>query len=101
MSADAVVASCAEDAVTQQRPVNQFLQYRHVSWNSDALDECTSARLVNRITVGVHVSMDRISVLEKSLQNWNGIVSLSVFVTVANLTEGLSEWQRSVIADVM
>ena len=98
MSADAIVASCAADAVRAEIAVNPFLLYRHVNWSSDALEDCPSSRAGNRITVGVHVSLDSISSLEKSLQNWGGLVSLAVFVRVANLTEGLSEWQRFVIA---
>jgi hypothetical protein len=101
MSADAIVAPCASQAVTQERDGNQFRQYLSINWGMDGFAECPSSELANKLTLALHTSLDRISVLEKSLQDWNGIVSLSVFVPIANMTEGLSEWQRSVIAGGM
>lgn len=49
---------------------------------------------INQITLGTHVSLDRLAMLEKNLVNWNGPVSLAIFVPVKTLASGLDDWQR-------
>jgi glycosyltransferase-like protein LARGE len=46
------------------------------------------------ITLVTQVSMDRLTILEKSLLTWPGPVSLAVYIPVKDMKEGLAEWQR-------
>ena len=46
------------------------------------------------ITLTTHVSMDRLSILDKTLRTWSGPVSLSVYIPVQNVSEGLKDWQK-------
>ncbi|RWS16148.1 Gyltl1B protein-like protein, partial [Dinothrombium tinctorium] len=46
------------------------------------------------LTLVTQVSMDRMGILEKTLQTWTGPVSLAVYVPVKNLASGLLEWQK-------
>lgn len=49
---------------------------------------------VNKITLGTHVSLDRLAILEKNLHTWTEPVSLVVFVPVKEIKSGLEDWQR-------
>ncbi|RWS31574.1 uncharacterized protein B4U80_07653 [Leptotrombidium deliense] len=46
------------------------------------------------LTLVTQVSMDRMSILEKTLQTWSGPVSLAVYVPVKAVNAGLLEWQK-------
>lgn len=48
------------------------------------------------ITLVTHVSLDRLSVLEKTLKNWSGPVSLSIFISEYDENMNPKAWQRQV-----
>lgn len=96
LSSDSLVATCAREFVHRKQTV-QPSKFRRIKWTSDAMDDCQAKHDARKLTIGVHVALDKISMVEKKIRDWESIVSLAVFVPVANLTEGLTEWQRFVV----
>lgn len=47
----------------------------------------------NKVTLVSQVSMDRMQILERTLINWDGPISLAVHVPVKNIKDGLDQWQ--------
>lgn len=48
------------------------------------------------ITLLTQVSMDRVQILSKTLNFWQGPVSLAIHIPVKSLAETLLDWQRFV-----
>lgn len=46
------------------------------------------------LTLVTQVSMDRLNVLERSLQTWTGPVSIAIYVPVKDGVLGIQDWQR-------
>ena len=46
------------------------------------------------VTFVSQVSMDRLTVLERSLQTWTGAVSIAIHIPVKSLADGIQDWQR-------
>lgn len=51
-------------------------------------------RQPSQVTFVSQVSMDRLTVLERSLQTWTGSVSIAIYIPVKSLSEGIQDWQR-------
>ncbi|CAG2121567.1 unnamed protein product, partial [Medioppia subpectinata] len=50
------------------------------------------------VTFVTQLSMDRLIVLERSLQSWVGPVSIVIFIPLKNVGEGIQEWHRLYIS---
>lgn len=89
-NADDVIDTCA----AHYEPPLPSMQYKteYITLTSSAHDD--KSKMSHSVTLVTQVSMDRLSVLEKTLSTWNGPISLAVYVPVKNITEGLVEWQR-------
>ena len=49
--------------------------------------------LNNKVTLVSQVSMDRMQILERTLINWSGPISLAIHVPVKDIKNGLDQWQ--------
>ncbi|CAG2166615.1 unnamed protein product [Oppiella nova] len=54
------------------------------------------SRVKSDVTFVTQLSMDRLIVLERSLQSWVGPVSIVIFIPVKNRGEGIQEWHSHV-----
>lgn len=85
-----IVADCAEEAYEN----HAMLTSSQLAIASPAWPQSQPVSPSRLVTLTTHVSMDRFSVLEKTLRMWSGPVSLSVYIPVKNVSEGLKDWQR-------
>ncbi|XP_074597011.1 uncharacterized protein LOC141852066 isoform X2 [Brevipalpus obovatus] len=85
-----IVADCVDEAHEDQA----ILTPSQLVISSPAWPQSQAAPPSHLITLTTHVSMDRFSVLEKTLRMWLGPVSLSVYIPVQNVSEGMKDWQR-------
>lgn len=84
------VANCVSHTEDQSRPVD------YGDFKIDVVPFSPSEYDVSnaQITLVVHVSLDRLSILEKTLKNWLSPVSLTIFVSECNKNQTLKDWQR-------
>ena len=54
----------------------------------------------SNITLVIQVSLDRLMILEHSLQTWKGPISLVIYVPVKDMKEGILDWQRLVVLQI-
>lgn len=90
-----MVSECAQHS--HPAPVSPQVDYitEDLDLASKGLMSNSQAALTfNSVTLVTQVSMDRLAVLEKTLQTWTSPVSLAVYVPVKDMAEGLVEWQR-------
>ncbi|XP_054162377.1 xylosyl- and glucuronyltransferase LARGE2s-like [Oppia nitens] len=75
------------------KPLNNkmMLKYEVMDIN---LIKSNKLQTKSNITFVTQSSMDRLIVLERSLQSWTGPVSLSIYIPINNLNEGIQEWHR-------
>jgi hypothetical protein len=95
LSSRSVVASCPSDVdpVVREDPGHfDLIQTMDLDWQDD--NDLSQNSSQDKLTLGVHVSLDRLSILDKSLMTWKGKVSLAIFATVKDVNRGLLEWQR-------
>ncbi|XP_015795390.1 LARGE xylosyl- and glucuronyltransferase 2-A isoform X1 [Tetranychus urticae] len=84
-----LVADCVSDGY-EDRPLSDSPKCKTINF---PLPEPTDKFNEHSITLITQVSMDRISILEKTLSSWDGPVSISIFVPINNTNEGLKDWQ--------
>jgi hypothetical protein len=46
------------------------------------------------VTLAVHLSLDRLAILDRSLSTWKGPVSIAVYAAVKTMDDSFLEWQR-------
>lgn len=69
-------------------------EYRLIEMDSfSILNENKKSNNLNKVTLVSQVSMDRMQILERTLVNWIGPISLAVHVPVKNVKNGLDQWQ--------
>lgn len=98
-SASEIVANCpSESSSTSNLPfTSNSVTSGSNEWTIIQLEkpsEKFKRSQMDSITLGTHVSLDRLAILEKNLNTWTGPVSLVVFVPVKEVKLGLEDWQR-------
>lgn len=94
MDAAAIVAECERDSHPTPKQSNAEYIPEFMDLQAKGLAANSRPVELNSVTLVTQVSMDRLSVLEKTLQTWTGPISLAVYVAVKDVREGLVEWQR-------
>ncbi|XP_053200951.1 uncharacterized protein LOC128386023 [Panonychus citri] len=85
-----LVADCVADGY-EDRPLSEPVNCKVIDF---PVAETIGKLSDHLITLVTQVSMDRISILEKTLSSWNGPVSITIYVPVDDPSEGLKDWQR-------
>lgn len=67
--------------------------YTTIEMNDFATNEHKHYNLNNKVTLVSQVSMDRMQILERTLIDWKGPISLAVHVPVKDIKNGLDQWQ--------
>lgn len=88
-----IVSDCRPEDRTKNRPSHFNLpEYLTVEMDS-FMTVNEQDRPNDRVTLVSQVSMDRMQILERTLINWAGPISLAVHVPVKDLKSGLEQWQ--------
>lgn len=96
-SASEIVAECPAEVASTSHIASTLVASASTQYTTIQLVEPSKTSKTpgaNSITLGTHVSLDRLAILEKNLASWKGPVSLAVFVPVKKLSSGLDSWQR-------
>lgn len=67
-------------------------EYKTIEMNSFTTNENENDSN-KQVTLVSQVSMDRMQILERTLINWKGSISLAVHVPVKDIKKGLDQWQ--------
>ena len=91
---DDLVATCASDSRPNVKPLMTSDLPLVKQEEFDIPGITNDLRSTSKLTLVTQVSLDRLNILEKTLQRWENPISLTVYVTVKSLSEGLPQWQR-------
>lgn len=90
-SANQLIDKCPQN--TSSRKLQKWVFKEESLWRATKQDLKTNDH-IDLITLVTQISMDRISILERSLTQWTGPISLVVYIPLKGTTKEDVEWQR-------
>ncbi|XP_067137942.1 glycosyltransferase-like protein gnt14 [Centruroides vittatus] len=90
-SAEQLIQKCPHRV--SSRKLQNWVFKEESLWKANKQDIKTND-VTDLVTLVTQISMDRISILERSLTQWNGPISLVVYIPLKGTTKEDVEWQR-------